>query len=691
MNLFNFIIRIKNYIYRKIESLLYSYYKPSLISTNKFVKKLKFKSKKEFINHFSNKDNIKLFNNFINEDNYSIRYFKKNYASECSNIIKIAENFIYREISLHGFKFSKKNKILWHNDPVTKCNIPIKFWKNYNFNTNSNIISDSHDPIILLKLHTHQHLIRYIQAYQLTKNKVFLDKCILELDEWIDLFPIGFGYPYLVPLNVAQRIISWTIIYQMLSKNKIFINSIFPKFLNSLSAQINFLSKNLSLFGQTNNFLLCEITAMIFSSIVFEEFPSSKGHLKKYEVILEKEILKQICDDGTSIENSTGYHRFVAELFILLVSIKKVSKSMTVKLDKILEGLMSSLISISGPDRDLPHIGDISLERVFWFEESSDITNINEIMNLSSYLLDNNEYRYHSKNKDNSIFWFFGVEAIKKNNQQKKVIPSENSRIFINGGYAVMRNGWNDSSGFQASLDCGDVGLNGNGGHGHNDFSSFCLWFNNKKIIVDRGTFTYFYSRRKRNQYRSTKHHNNVMVDNYEIAEFGSGLFQIKNQTFPEIKHWKTNNKSSSLSLSHRGYSNLKDPVAHTRNFFLDNDSFYIQDVLIGKDIHNLNWMFYIDSYVNVEQYNKKHLILTLENSIKISMILITETIAEFKVNNSTLSNSYGKELSTKCISINIDSTLPVKLVIKFEIYNNETIDDKIYDITNHNVFKNFN
>ena len=79
-------------------------------------------------------------------------------------------------------------------------------------------------------------------------------------------------------------------------------------------------------------------------------------------------------------------------------------------------------------------------------------------------------------------------------------------------------------------IDCGDVGMRGRGGHGHNDILSFELFMNGANIVTDCGAFVYTASREWRNRFRSTAFHNTIQVDDEEVNRFvePNALWQLR-------------------------------------------------------------------------------------------------------------------------------------------------------------------
>ena len=109
------------------------------------------------------------------------------------------------------------------------------------------------------------------------------------------------------------------------------------------------------------------------------------------------------------------------------------------------------------------------------------------------------------------------------------------SAAFPDGGFYVLRN---PSS--HLFIDCGDVGMRGRGGHGHNDILSFELFMNGANIVTDCGAYVYTASRDWRNRFRSTAFHNTIQVDDEEVNRFvePNALWQLVDDAKPAEVRW---------------------------------------------------------------------------------------------------------------------------------------------------------
>jgi hypothetical protein len=121
-------------------------------------------------------------------------------------------------------------------------------------------------------------------------------------------------------------------------------------------------------------------------------------------------------------------------------------------------------------------------------------------------------------------FWLLGPDAVDRFARLPEDARPAGSAAFPDGGFYVLRSPY-----AHVIVDCGDVGMKGRGGHGHNDILSFELFMNGFNVVTDCGAFLYTASREWRNRFRSTAFHNTVQIDGEELNRFISpdALWQL--------------------------------------------------------------------------------------------------------------------------------------------------------------------
>ena len=109
------------------------------------------------------------------------------------------------------------------------------------------------------------------------------------------------------------------------------------------------------------------------------------------------------------------------------------------------------------------------------------------------------------------IAWLAGPERASALASVVSHVPTSGSRVFRDGGFVVMRDGWHPKANF-AVVDCGAHGI-ANCGHAHADALSIDLVANGAPLFVDPGTYNYTTSVEDRNYFRRSAAHNTLVVD----------------------------------------------------------------------------------------------------------------------------------------------------------------------------------
>jgi hypothetical protein len=158
--------------------------------------------------------------------------------------------------------------------------------------------------------------------------------------------------------------------------------------------------------------------------------------------------------------------------------------------------------------------------------------------------------------------WWIGV-----GNSTEPVGEESISSSFNDAGVFVMRDENN-----HIFADVGPVGMDGRGGHGHNDCLSFCATLEGVPLIIDPGAYVYTADWQARNHFRGTGAHNTPQIDGEEINRFvrPEYLWVLRNDAVPEVRQWSSSEDTDLLVGTHSGYQRLKSPVTPIRTIMLD-------------------------------------------------------------------------------------------------------------------------
>jgi len=200
-------------------------------------------------------------------------------------------------------------------------------------------------------------------------------------------------------------------------------------------------------------------------------------------------------------------------------------------------------------------------------------------------------------------------------------------------------------------IDAGDIGMDGRGGHGHNDILSFELWAFDSAFIVDSGTYAYTSDRLARQELRGTRAHNTALVDGKEIAEL-RGLWEIEQDlTRPRVLEWKITDAIDILEAEHSAYAGLERPVIHRRRFQFEKQqsTLTIDDTFLGSGGASIEIFFHIHPSNSVAMLEKNRYLV---KSARAAMEIATSHPAE--VQEGWYSPSYGVRTHNKVLCLSL-------------------------------------
>src|SRR5205807_1836656 len=168
---------------------------------------------------------------------------------------------------------------------------------------------------------------------------------------------------------------------------------------------------------------------------------------------------------------------------------------------------------------------------------------------------------------------------------------SESCRAFPDGGFVVMRSGWNGSS-HALIFDTGPLGCPITSGHGHADLLSIQCSVFGEPYLVDPGTGCYGVSSEVRDFFRGTAAHSSVMVDGEDQAE-PAGTFAWRSRPAGRLLRWTSTETVAFADAEHDGYRALPDPVSHRRRVIFVKPGYWVLvDDLTAAACHRIEMRF---------------------------------------------------------------------------------------------------
>jgi hypothetical protein len=413
--------------------------------------------------------------------------------------------------------------------------------------------SDGSDIRIVWELNRLAHFITLARAYKLTKDERFTNAFVQQLNSWREQNPYGRGPNWQCAMEVALRAIN------LLAAFALFRDSpqLDTKFMLRLFQQHgNYISRNLEFsYIATSNHYLSDVAGLLWLGVMLPELRDAQNWREFGLREMLREMDKQVLPDGADFEASTGYHRFVTELFLYSFLLCRVNE---IKIDeRYWNKLHSMLLYIRGylrPDGFAPMIGD---------------TDGGQFLPLQQ-----------RRANDHGYLLALGAQVF----DDPALRDAETgSKAFPHAGTYVMRH-----HDLYLCFNTSDAGIDGRGSHGHNDALSIEIAVGGCAFIVDPGTYVYTGDLQRRHEFRSTGYHSTVQIDGVEQNTIERDMpFVIGNEARPQVLRWQTDPQSDSIVAEHYGYRRLKNPVIHRRTVTFNKPlrSWLIEDEFLGDAV----------------------------------------------------------------------------------------------------------
>jgi len=316
-------------------------------------------------------------------------------------------------------------------------------------------------------------------------------------------------------------------------------------FLQLFQQHGNYIRRNLEFsYIATSNHYLSDVVGLLWLGLLLPELRDANSWRDFGLGQMLREMDKQVLADGADFEASTGYHRFVTELFLYSFLLCRANNvAIEERYWSRLHQMLLYIRAYLRPDGFAPLIGDTDGGQVLPF--------VRRRADDHAYLLD----------------------ILKLETQPVA------SQAFPDAGTYIMRH-----SDLYLCFNASGVGINGRGSHGHNDVLSIEVSANGRAIIVDPGTYVYSADLLKRHEFRSTANHSTVQIDGLEQNTIRVDTpFVIGNEAKPRVLEWKTSDDFDKVVAEHYGY-----PVIHRRTVTFDKrERFWlIDDEFFGDGEH---------------------------------------------------------------------------------------------------------
>ncbi|HVG20031.1 MAG TPA: alginate lyase family protein [Blastocatellia bacterium] len=567
-----------------------------------------------------------------------------------------ADQIVKHQITVFGQSYAMGPQVDWHADPRTGERWPLEHFTR-------TLLRHGHgsDVRAVWELNRLHHLAALGRAYALTGDERYTEEFLIQLASWYEENPPRFGVNWTVAMEVAIRAVNIIAALEMFRASPHLTDEAVELILKVMLAHGRFIRSNLEFsYRGASNHYLSNLIGLFAIGMTMPELGESGGWVKLSTPRLLKEMGRQVLPDGVDYEGSTGYHRFVLEIYALFFSLSRANGvEIPGEYWERLEAMFDFVRAYLKPDQTAPIIGDSDDGRLIRFKEraASDHSYLNSI---AAVLLESEAFKQSSRLDEEALWWFGedGREAfeslpVNEGGAQSQAFPQ--AQIFIQRTDSLY-----------AIIDCGDHGARGYGSHAHSDALSFEAFASGRTFLRDPGTFVYTASSRWRNLFRSTAYHNTVRIDGEEISRVTEDqLFALGPNVQPRVNHWESTPERDTLDAEHYGYERLAHPVVHRRVITLDKREGYwiVEDIFTGEGAHQFEFFFNFDAGLDVRIESDQRAIAHDEN-VALAILPVSGNAFETKIASRWVSPAYGTRMRSSGIIYGLRCEVPFENIM---------------------------
>ena len=466
------------------------------------------------------------------------------------------------EIIASANRIVDDEEVEWTRDPLSNYAWPLD--PHYDIKL---MRADGSDVRVLWELNRLGHFVTLANAYSATKDERYPAKFFRQLSSWAEQNPYGRGPNWTCAMEVALRAMNMLAAFEMFRHSPQLDAVSLKFFLRLLQQHGNYIERNLEFsYIATSNHYLSDVVGLLWLGVMLPELEKEEEWRDFGWVQMLREMDKQVLADGADFEASTGYHRFVTELFLYSFMLCRangveIEKKYWTKLHQMLLYIRAYV----RPDGFAPLIGD---------------TDGGQVLPIVRHRADDHAYLLE-----------IGARVF---DDPALTTPYTSSQAFPNAGVYIMRDG-----DLYLCFNASDAGINGRGSHGHNDALSIEVSAGGRAFIVDPGTYVYSADLAKRHAFRSTAYHSTVQIDGLEqnTTEVQTP-FVIGNEAKPRVLEWKTGDDFDKVVAEHYGYA-----VVHRRTVVFNKHerAWLIDDEFFGDGEHLYEVRFHFAPELDVQ------------------------------------------------------------------------------------------
>jgi hypothetical protein len=483
----------------------------------------------------------------------------------------------------------------WHLDPLLQVRAPARpHWSRIDYLDPA--VAGDHK--VVWELNRHQYLVDLGQAYWYTADERYAAAFVAHLTSWLDLNPPNRGVNWASSLEVSFRAISWLWALHFFRHSSSLTEPFFARVLRYLQAHAHHIERHLSTYFSPNTHLTGEALGLFYVGSVLPELRHAARWRRTGLAIFAAEMPRQVMPDGVYFEQSTWYHRYTVDFLIHLLALARANG-----LDAgaphadTLQRMLHHVLALTRPDGTVPLIGDDDGGCLLPLDGAPD-HDFRATLATGAVLFGRGDFKYVAGRVARQTFWLLGARGLQTFDELPAAEPAAGSVAFEEGGFHVMRDGWDADANYLLV----DGGPHGSltGGHAHADALAIVVSCGADNVLVDSGTGTYTTDPSVRDRFRATPAHNTVSMDGHS-SSVPAGPFRWDVMASTVVDAWIATERFDFFRGRHDGYTRFDRDLVHERSIlFVKRGYWVIRDRIAAAGTLSAQCRFHFSPHIAV-------------------------------------------------------------------------------------------
>ncbi len=492
-----------------------------------------------------------------------------------------------------------------------------------------------------------------VRAFALTGDEKYPEAFWTLFESWCEQNPPNRGPNWMSGQETALRTMAWCFALYGFSRSDATTSERIVKLVKVVASQADRIAHNIGYaISQRNNHSISEATGLLTVGLLFPELSQAPKWKAVGRRVLEREIGRQVYEDGSYIQHSLGYHRLMLHECVWAIRLAELNQEpLSSELTDRVARAAEFLFQMTDPDTGrVPNYGANDGALVLPLN-SCDSLDFRPAVQSCAYLLDGKR-AYACGDCDEDLLWLFGSQAT----EAPVAARSRTSTEFAAGGYYTLA----------AKRTWGMVRCHRYRDRvGHADLLHLDLWADGVNLLRDCGSYRYFAPSEPELQayFASIKAHNTIEVDQTTPFRMVSRFTMLPWPTAKLLRF-----ESSDTRIEWAGEDSTYDRcfpgLVHSREILVDvaADRWEIMDKVVGSGEHLvvLRWHLPHEAKITAQDAQSVHAGLLRGWNIRVdSTDGLEAELVEAGTEGGYESLYYGEKRSIQTLAVRSRGVLP--------------------------------